>query len=162
MKYSGKKSLSSIINVIVYIILIFGTFLTAYTYYKTVPNSELRNIKGIIYLLLLTLGIICTFLIFIELKKITSTLVKDNPFTYKNVTSLKRISNSCFIISILFIINIILTLSFSEFNIIFIDKKGIHTDAEFFIFLLVGLFIKILSKVFEKAVKYKEENDLTI
>ena len=39
---------------------------------------------------------------------------------------------------------------------------GVHTDLEVFIFLFAAAFIYILAKVFDKAVTFKEENDLTI
>lgn len=162
MKYYGKKSLSSCINIILSMTLLLGVVLTIITYYRTFTKNDMFNFKGIIYLLLLTTGIISTFAIVLELKKISKTLVLENPFTWDNVSSLKKLSNCCFIISCTYIINFIFSLSSTTFKVIYIDRTGIHTDAEVFIFLLAGCFIKILSKVFQQAVKYKEDNDLTI
>lgn len=162
MKYYGKKSLSSMLNIILSMILFFGVMLTGLTYYKTFSENNMRNVDGIILLMLLTIGVICTFTVIIELKRVIKTLVLENPFTWKNVKSLRRITFSCFIVAGCYLINFLVTMRKEEYSIIYIDTKGVHTDAEIFIFLLAGCFVGILSKVFEQAVKYKEDNDLTI
>lgn len=162
MKYYGKRSLSGMLNIILSLVIIFGIALTCYTYYITFINSNIGFYKKIIAIILLTVGIISTFTIIIELKRIIKSLVLENPFSKDNVKALKRISNGCFIISACYIINFIINIGKESFQIININISGIHTDAEFFIFLLAGSFIMVLAKVFEQAVKYKEENDLTI
>lgn len=162
MKYYGKKSLSSILNIILSIVIFFGVILTGVTYYKTFSSDIMKNANGIILLILLTVGVVCTFTVVIELKKVIKTLVLENPFTWKNVKALKKITISCFLIAGCYLINFLLNMGKESFNIIYIDAKGVHTDAEIFIFLLVGCFVGILCKVFEQAVKYKEDNDLTI
>lgn len=162
MKYYGKKSLSSVINIIMFIVLLFGIILTGYTFYTTFNNKTINLLSKSIIISLLIVGIVCTFIIVINLKKVTKTLIKENPFVFENVKALRKISISCFIIAGCYIINLLLSLTKENFQIIYIDSAGIHTNAEIFIFLIAGCFIKILSKVFEKAVKYKQENDLTI
>lgn len=162
MKYYGKKSLSSILNITLSIILLFGIVLTGITYYKTFSENNIENIPGIVSLILLTIGVIATFTIVIELKKIVKTLVLQNPFIWKNVKSLKKMSFACFTIAGCYLINFFMVIGEESFSIIYIDSKGIHTDAEIFIFLLIGCVVGIFTKVFEQAVKYKEENDLTI
>ena len=162
MKYYGKKSLSSMLNIILSMILFFGVLLTGLTYYKTFSENNMRNVDEIILIILLTIGVICTFTVIIELKRVIKTLVLENPFTWKNVKSLRRITYSCFIIAGCYLINFLVNMGNDVYSIIYIDTKGVHTDAEIFIFLLVGCFVGILSKVFEQAVKYKEDNDLTI
>ena len=162
MKYYGKKSLSSMLNIILSMILFFGVILTGLIYYKTFSEKNMRNVDGIILIILLTIGVICTFTVIIELKRVIKTLVLENPFTWKNVKSLRRITFSCFIIAGCYLINFLLNMGKTDYSIIYIDTKGVHTDAEIFIFLLAGCFVGILSKVFQQAVKYKEDNDLTI
>ena len=162
MKYYGKKSLSSMLNIILSMILFFGVLLTGLTYYKTFSENNMRNVDEIILIILLTIGVICTFTVIIELKRVIKTLVLENPFTWKNVKSLRRITFSCFIIAGCYLINFLANIGKAEYSIIYIDTKGVHTDAEIFIFLFAGCFVGILSKVFEQAVKYKEDNDLTI
>jgi len=162
MKYYGKKSLSSMLNIILSMILFFGVILTGVTYYKTFSLDNIRSVDGIILFLLLTIGVICTFTIIIELKRVIKTLVLENPFTLKNVKSLRRITSSCFIIAGCYLINFLIGIGKNDYSIIYIDTKGVHTDAEIFIFLLAGCFVGILSNVFQQAVKYKDDNDLTI
>ncbi|MDS0525982.1 DUF2975 domain-containing protein [Clostridium sp. SHJSY1] len=162
MNYYGKKSLSSILNIILSIMLFFGVILTGVTYYKTFSSDIIKNVHGIILIILLTIGVISTFTVVIELKKVIKTLVLENPFIWENVKALKKITISCFTIAGCYLINFLMNIGKESFNIIYIDAKGVHTDAEIFIFLLVGCFVGILSKVFEQAVKYKEDNDLTI
>lgn len=78
-----------------------------------------------------------------------------------------------FVLNIILIFGIIM-IAMVYYNTFFIDtksfqdgnkyiyEKGIHTDTELIIFLIAGVFIAILSKIFKEAVKYKEENDYTI
>jgi len=162
MKYYGKKSLSGILNIILSIVLLFGAILTCLTYYKTFSENNIVTVEGIILIIILTIGVICTFTVIIELKRIVKTLVFENPFTLKNIKSLRRITFSCFIIAGCYLLNFLVNIEKESYNIIYIDTKGVHTDAEIFIFLLAGCFVGILSKVFEQAVKYKKDNDLTI
>lgn len=162
MKYYGKNSLSSIINVILSIVLILGIILSGYILFFELPKVNISGFHKYITIALLIIGIIATFAFIIELKRIIKTLVLENPFTISNVKSLRRLMFSCFTIAFCYIVNFVLNLGKDTFSIINIDQAGIHTDAEIFIFLLAGCFIGILSKVFEQAVKYKEDNDLTI
>ena len=150
------------LSIILSIILFFGVILTGLTYYKTFSENSVKNFEGIILISLLTIGVICTFTVIIELKRVIKTLVLENPFTWKNIKSLRRITLSCFIIAGCYLINFLVNVGKDSYSIIYIDTKGIHTDAEIFIFLLAGCFVGILSKVFEQAVKYKKDNDLTI
>ncbi|MDD6794785.1 MAG: DUF2975 domain-containing protein [Clostridiaceae bacterium] len=162
MKYYGRNSLSSFISVILTFVLLFGVMLTGYTFYTTFNNESIDFYKKIIIFIMLIIGIVCTFIIIINLKKVIKTLVNEDPFIIENVKALKKISKSCFVIATCYILNFFISLTEESFKIIYIDSAGVHTNAEIFIFLLAGCFIGILSKVFEKAIKYKEENDLTI
>ena len=102
------------------------------------------------------------FLIVANLRKILLSLMKANPFIRENVKALKKVSSECFIIAGCYICNMVINSNFKDFNFIYVDDKGIHTDMEFIIFLFAGCFILILAKVFQQAVEYKEENDFTI
>ena len=164
MKYYGKKSMSAVLEMILYITLIIGAIATAMIFYNTLFNmkEDIGIGMKVLVIILLAVGISCVFLIVIELKRVMSTLVKADPFVRANVKSLKRISVDCFIIAGCYLINFIFGSNFKEFQFIYVDSKGIHTDMEFIIFIFAGCFIAILSKVFQQAVQYKEENDFTI
>ncbi|MNP13052.1 hypothetical protein D3C76_1053170 [compost metagenome] len=90
------------------------------------------------------------------------SLVKENPFTRENVKALKRMSICCITVATCYIINLIINFSSGQYKLIYIDNTGIHTDMEFLIFIFAGLFIYVLSKVFENAIEVKEENDYTV
>ncbi|AWZ48534.1 DUF2975 domain-containing protein [Hathewaya limosa] len=163
MKCLDKKQLCKAVEVSLNLILIFGIFMTITVYYNTffrdVKNLELNTC---IVATLLTIGIVCIFLIVFQLKKIMITLTKGNPFVWENVKSLNKISIECFIIAACYLGNFIANLGKDTYRFIYIDSKGIHTDTELIIFIFAGIFILILSKVFKEAIKYKEENDFTI
>ena len=98
----------------------------------------------------------------VNLRRILKSLLEDNPFTWENVKRIKAVSKSAFIISICYLINILLNNKIFKIKLVTIDNFGIHTDLDFLIFFIAACFIYILAKVFEKAVIYKGENDLTI
>ncbi|MDZ5010490.1 DUF2975 domain-containing protein, partial [Clostridium perfringens] len=79
-----------------------------------------------------------------------------------NAVAFKKISLASLIISLCYFFNLFINSNLKEFKFIYVDNMGIHTDMEVFIFLFAAAFIFILAKVFDKAVTFKEENDLTI
>ena len=164
MKYYGKKSMSAALEMVLNITLFIGAIATAIIFYNTLfnMNEDIGMGMKVLVIILLAAGICCVFLIVLELKRVMSTLVKADPFVRANVKSLQRVSVDCFIIAGCYLINFIFGSNFKEFQFIYIDSKGIHTDMEFIIFIFAGCFIAILSKVFQQAVQYKEENDFTI
>lgn len=77
------------------------------------------------------------------------TVMEENCFVYKNVGSLQRMAVFSIMIAV----------------ITFIKLFVIPTPATavvVLVFFIAALFSQVLSHVFEKAVSYKEENDLTI
>ncbi|WP_142415357.1 DUF2975 domain-containing protein [Hathewaya massiliensis] len=159
-----KHSLSKILAFVLDMILIFGIIITAIVYYNTffIDTKSFQGSNKIIMGILLTIGVVCIFLIVFQLKKITYTLVKGSPFIWDNVKSLNKISKYCFVIAGCYFLNFLVNIGKETYRFIYIDEKGIHTDTELIIFLISGVFIAILSRIFKEAVKYKEENDYTI
>ncbi len=88
-------------------------------------------------------------LILKELRSMMSTVIKDDCFVQKNVTSLDRMALYAFIIAAVKLLR----------NLIYFTPASLVTAA---VFLFAGLLSKVLARVFDKAVRYKEENDLTI
>ena len=84
-----------------------------------------------------------------ELKQILKTLVQAEPFIIKNARSLNRIGIYCFLLSVTFLIKCIFWLTLATGLIVFI-------------FMLISMFCLVLKSVFIQAVRYKEENDLTV
>lgn len=84
-----------------------------------------------------------------NLRLIFRTVIREDPFIRENVTSLRRMGRCAFIIAAL------MTLKF-----IFVITPA--TIVLVIVFIIAGLFSLVLSQVFDQAVTYKQENDLTI
>lgn len=84
-----------------------------------------------------------------ELRKMFKTVIADDCFVRSNVTSLKKMS--IYSVGIVFFMAVKCL-----FNI------TLATMAIMMVFIIAGLFSRVLAQVFDKAVAYKLENDLTI
>ncbi len=92
---------------------------------------------------------VLSVLIIGELRKMFCTVLEQNCFVKENVKSLKKMGRYSIAIAVVTAIRLFYTITPSTVIIIVI-------------FFIAGLFSFVLSKVFEQAVDYKEENDLTI
>lgn len=92
---------------------------------------------------------IFALLIIRDLRRMLYTVVKADPFVRENVRSLKRMGNCAFIITILMSLKLIFVITPATLVLIIV-------------FLVAGIFSLVLSQVFDQAVTYKQENDLTI
>lgn len=164
MELKEEKFLSKILSVVLNISILFGVILTISLFYTTFYKGGIQNFiinKGLITALLV-IGISSLFYIVFQLRGIIKTLVKGDPFVRSNAVAFKKISLASLIISLCYFFNLFINSNLKEFKFIYVDNMGIHTDLEVFIFLFASAFIFILAKVFDKAVTFKEENDLTI
>lgn len=99
--------------------------------------------------LLFAISGILAVLILRELRKMFCTVLADDCFVEENVKSLKKMGTYSFMISLVTLGRMILYITPAVMIVILV-------------FVIAGLFSKVLSKVFERAVAYKVENDLTI
>ena len=77
------------------------------------------------------------------------TVIDDDCFIHENVKSLEKMSSYSFFIAVITSCRLFIFITPSIFIIILV-------------FVIAGLFSKVLAGVFDKAVTYKLENDLTI
>ena len=84
-----------------------------------------------------------------ELRKMMKTGLEVNCFVEDNVKSLRRMARYSLVISIFFFIKVLLVPTPATLIIILV-------------FFIAALFSVVLSCVFQEAVNYKDENDLTI
>lgn len=164
MRYYGKGSLSSFLKIVLDILLLIGAVLFIFISKNTLYSGSFKENTSIltyVYVLFIIGSMSLIFIVF-NVRKMIKTLIKRDPFVRENVTNLRNIWIGSFIISVCYFINFFINPNYKDFQMIYIDAKGIHTDLEFFIFFFAGLFILVLENVFKVAVKYKEENDLTI
>jgi len=99
-------------------------------------------------LIYFVLGILAVLIIG-ELRKMLRTVKADDCFVYENVVSLQRMGTYSFVIALVALIRSIVYMTPAMLIIILV-------------FVIAGLFSKVLSFVFDRAVQYKVENDLTI
>lgn len=135
--------------------MFFGGFVVTCTLPWTVKNigillnydpfvSEYKEVV-VIYCVL---GIIA-ILILGELRKMFRTVLAHDCFVKENVISLQRMGTYSFIIAIACFLRTFLYIT-------------VTTLVLTLVFTIAGLFCKVLAFVFEQAVEYKLENDLTI
>ncbi len=92
---------------------------------------------------------IAAILIIWELRKMFKTVLQQTPFVMDNVRSLHRMAKISLLVVILAIIRSVVYMTIAMLVVILV-------------FVIAGLFSEVLSRVFEEAINYKEENDLTI
>lgn len=84
-----------------------------------------------------------------ELRKMFQTVLDKNCFVRENVVSLNKMGNWSFFIVLMSVVRTIVYLTIAMLVVILV-------------FTIAGLFSKVLAFVFEEAISYKEENELTI
>lgn len=128
------------------IVVTFGVPFIIYFYgrYNTYFGEHMIALS-IIFILS---GIFAVLIIY-ELRRIFSTVLNNDCFIRENVTSLNRMGTYGFCIALITCTRLFVYLTPAVLIIILT-------------FVIAGLFSKVLSLVFDKAVSYKLENDLTI
>lgn len=84
-----------------------------------------------------------------QLRRMIRTVINDDCFIRENVVSLEKMSIYSFFIAVITACRLFIYLTPAVLIIILV-------------FVIAGLFSKVLAGVFDKAVTYKLENDLTI
>ena len=84
-----------------------------------------------------------------ELRKMFRTVLAKNCFVRENVASLKHMSYYSGLIVLMSIVRTIVYTTIAMLVIILV-------------FVIAGLFCQVLAQIFDEAINYKEENDMTI
>ncbi len=84
-----------------------------------------------------------------QLRKMMRTVIDDDCFIRENVTSLEKMSIYSFFIAVITACRLFIYSTPAVFIVILV-------------FVIAGLFSRVLAGVFDRAVTYKLENDLTI
>ena len=93
-------------------------------------------------------GILCLRIVQ-KLRQMLSTVLADDAFVDENADALKCMGKCSFLIALLSLVRIFYAPSPA-------------TAVVIIVFAIAGLFSIVLCQVFEKAIQYKKENDLTI
>ena len=99
-------------------------------------------------LIFIASGIFAVLIIY-ELRNMFKSVLHDDCFIMENVYSLRRMGTYSFFIAAITCCRLFLYLTPAVLVVILV-------------FVIAGLFSKVLYRVFEKAINYKLENDLTI
>ena len=126
----------------------YAVNLAIYTLGESTEYSAINDHYGYAVVSIMIAGT-AALLILYELRKMMKTVTDDNCFVDANVKSLYRMGTYAFIIT-----GIKLLRCFVYFTPAAVVIAGV--------FLFAGLFSKVLARVFDKAVRYNQENDLTI
>lgn len=110
--------------------------------------ERIQKSYGEIVMIYFVLGI-AALVIVQELRQIFRTVLQENCFVQENVASLRKIGNWSFFIALMSVVRSVVYLTIAMLVVILV-------------FLIAGLFSKVLACVFQEAVNYKTENDLTI
>lgn len=124
------------------------TLPVSFKWYGTVINPFFGEYYIWMVLIFMTAGVFAV-LILRELRKMFRTVLADDCFVKENVKSLNRMGIYSFAIMAVMLCRIPLYFTPVVFIIVVV-------------FLIAGLFSRVLAIVFDKAVQYKEENDFTI
>lgn len=111
-------------------------------------NSYFKNNFYSLLVVLFLSGIFAV-LIIRQLRKMFCTVLNDDCFIRENVKSLEKMSIYSFFIAVITACRLFIYITPAVLIIILV-------------FVIAGLFSKVLAQVFDKAVTYKLENDLTI
>ena len=162
MKVLGKKSLSTLIKIFLWIlftvclivVILGGVILIKdFTFFKST-----NTLKTLIILYLSSWPASVLISQFIGIFK---SLENNNVFDKNNLKRLKVRYISSIVMGLMYLINsVILFLNKENENwmIIYMLLTYIIT----LVFLIFGVGLIVLSEIYKRAIKYKEENDLTI
>ena len=148
-----KLNINRFTKAVLDIMFVLGILITATLPFllKTYGKYVEPGIEKYIWQNSVVLGLCGIFSLMIvwELRKMFKTVIADDCFVRNNVTSLKKMS--IYSVGIVFFMAVKCL-----FNI------TLATMAIMMVFIIAGLFSRVLAQVFDKAVTYKLENDLTI
>lgn len=119
--------------------------LTVYVIY----HNKIQGWYYVWLLILFAVSGVLALLIIWELRRMFRTVLADDCFVESNVTGLRRMGTYSFLIAAVWCVRVCLYVTPASGVVILV-------------FVVAGFFSKVLSQVFDRAVNYKQENDLTI
>lgn len=150
----SQKNLSYFVEVMCTVFQVMGVVIVvslpwSLNNYLLFKNSYVSSNVYYSMLILLFLSGVCAFCILGQAKKILHNINQKDPFTYDTSNRIKYISYWCLPIAFAYII-----------AIYFIPSAFVILVGLTFLFLSACIFI--IGQLFQQAVNYKQENDLTI
>ena len=162
MKILGKRSLSTVIKIFLWILLticlivvILGGIIVINDFNFFNSSNTLRS------LIILYLSSWPAAVLISQFIGIFKSLENNDVFDKENLKRLRISYVSSIVMGLMYLINSIMLFFSSEdenWIIIYILLTYIIT----LVFLIFGVGLIVLSEIYKKSIKYKEENDLTI
>lgn len=143
------KVTKSLLDIIFYIAPIIWILLPVLFHFILMKYYHVSSFNYVFFSIVFMIAGVFVWLILYELRCMLKSVLLKDPFVTRNVVSLKRMGRYAFIISICMLVTLLCYLNFSTFLLSIV-------------FFIAGLFSLVLSIVFQEAVQYKQENDLTI
>lgn len=150
----GYRGIGKILDIVLRLCFVLGIILLIFI----VPVLKYLGFEiSLFYFFIYPIGI--SFLIFMyQFIGLFQSLSKNEPFCKYNVVKLKIAMNSSFGIAILIFISFLVAVVIYQYKLSFVICL-LFMDI---LFLGVGIALYILRELFREAIRYKEENDLTI
>ena len=169
MKVLGKGSISSAIEKVLIAIfialivaLISGAIIIFNQYNSLIENNVNAIVIGIIYV-----SVFPGLFIIVNFIKIFNSLKKGEIFSMENSKRLKIAYIISLILALMYVINAVVIILDSNSNpanafnwTSFVN--GIYALLVATLFIMFGIGLIVLNKIYIKAIEYKNENDLTI
>lgn len=154
MEIFGKKGIGNILKILLEIVLVLGILILVS--FPIIINKT--NIQINPNIIMFYPNAICLLLIIYQFIGLFDSLKNENPFCENTVKRLNKSGKISGIASIFWILDFLYELLIVKANIPFILALS------FLVILFIGVTIAlfILSELFNKALEYKNENDLTI
>lgn len=163
MKVLGKNSLSSVITVFLIILLILCIIVVISGGIIVIKYFNLLNSTNITRsLIVLYLSSIPAEVLIIQFLGIFRGLKNSDVFNNKNIKRLKISYFSSIIMGIMYLLNSFLLFLAYKQEAQLIPLYLMLTYILALVFLIFGIGLVVLAEIYKKAIKYKEENELTI
>ncbi len=154
MEILGKKGLGNFLKIMLEIVLVIGILILV-LFPIILKNTNMDINPNIV---LFYPNAICLLFIIYQFIGLFDSLKNSNPFCENTVKKLKKAEKICAIASVFWILDFLYEAIFVKMYVSFILVLA------FMMILFIGVTIAlyILAELFNKALEYKKENDLTI
>lgn len=149
MKGNSITGATKILLDIMFYVGIVATLTLPVSFYFYGKYNEFFKIYYIQMVVIFMIAGVFAVLILYELRRIFKTVLNDDCFVKSNVRSLNRMGIYSFAIMLVMLCRLPMFFTPAVFVIVVV-------------FLIAGLFSRVLAIVFDRAVEYKQENDFTI
>lgn len=162
MKILGKKSLATVIKIFLWILLTICLVVVIMGGIVVIKDFSFFNTTNTLRsLIVLYLSSWPAAILIVQFIGIFRSLENNDIFDKQNLKRLRVSYISSVIMGLMYLINSIM-LFFSSEDESWIIIYMLLTYVITLVFLIFGVGLIVLSEIYKKAIKYKEENDLTI